>query len=502
MKRGSINWSITAVIFVIIFCVACLAHADPTVSVSYNTQSFQVSSEGYVGSAQGNRNIDVIVSRRDPDTFCDRVGYIYVYVQVSPSDTRLVSKKVGSSGLCNFDETVQVECATMADIDQTCTDSGPNAGKIKLLDRSIRTRLVFNNGNMQDIAQANIQLYAKCLCNQVRFFDVEPRPIVYIGGSRLTTAAGWGVSAQYISSRTTLCRLFGYDPISKQVTGNLPPGMTLDIQDDWAKLNGQATTEGNYAFTVRIFDSCPLGALTAEQAFMVPVRCGKFEFPTGIQLPPATMGVPYSYQLQTSCNSAYTGQEFRGSTLPAGLTISPTGLISGTPATPGSYTIQIEARSTQGDFTYPAKISLPLKVKDTIPPQLLSFTATPMTMTYEGGQITVAVKAADNVAVQGVTAILIKPDGTQSGVRVPQVSGSQQSGEWRTSWIMPTNWNKTPLIYGIKVTVADVDGNLFYSQPLAITVSGKTDLVIPQMPPGTGLKPQVPQPSVPPFQPK
>jgi len=123
-------------------------------------------------------------------------------------------------------------------------------------------------------------------------------------------------------------------------------------------------------------------------------------------------------------------------------------------------------------------------------------------MTYEGGQITVAVKAADNVAVQGVTAILIKPDGTQSGVRVPQVSGSQQSGEWQTSWIMPTNWNKTPLIYGIKVTVADVDGNLFYSQPLAITVSGKTDLVIPQMPPGTGLKPQVPQPSVPPFQPK
>ena len=502
MKRGSINWSITAVIFVIIFCVACLAHADPTVSVSYNTQSFQVSSEGYIGSAQGNRNIDVIVSRRDPSTFCDRVGYIYVYVQVSPSDTRLVSKKVGSSGLCNFDETVQVEFATMADIDQMCTDSGPNAGKIKLLERSIRTRLVFNNGNMQDIAQANIQLYAKCLCNQVRFFDVEPRPIVYIGGSRLTTAAGWGVSAQYISSRTTLCRLFGYDPISKQVTGNLPPGITLDIQDDWAKLNGQATTEGNYAFTVRIFDSCPLGALTAEQAFMVPVRCGKFEFPTGIQLPQATMGVPYSYQLQTSCNSAYTGQEFRGSTLPAGLTISPTGLISGTLATPGSYTIQIEARSTQGDFTYPAKISLPLKVKDTIPPQLLSFTATPMTMTYEGGQITVAVKAADNVAVQGVTAILIKPDGTQSGVRVPQVNGSQQSGEWQTSWIMPTNWNKTPLIYGIKVTVADVDGNLFYSQPLAITVSGKTDLVIPQMPPGTGLKPQVPQPSVPPFQPK
>ena len=59
------------------------------------------------------------------------------------------------------------------------------------------------------------------------------------------------------------------------------------------------------------------------------------------QLPAATPGVPYSYQLQfTGGNTSLpyaVSLSPQGSKLPAGLTLSPTGLISGTPTQSGSF---------------------------------------------------------------------------------------------------------------------------------------------------------------------
>jgi hypothetical protein len=115
-------------------------------------------------------------------------------------------------------------------------------------------------------------------------------------------------------------------------------------------------------------------------------------------------------------------------------------------------------------------------------PQLLSFIATPMNMTYQGGQISVDVRASDNVAVQSVTLILIKPDGSRSGVRMPLVNGTPQNGEWGYAWTMPMNTGSTALNYGIQVTVADSSSNIGYSKTLIVTVAGKpsTNYMQPQ----------------------
>ncbi|MCX6690486.1 MAG: hypothetical protein NTW33_00185, partial [Methanoregula sp.] len=60
--------------------------------------------------------------------------------------------------------------------------------------------------------------------------------------------------------------------------------------------------------------------------------------------------------------------------------------------------------------------------------ELRSFTVTPTTMTYEGGQITVSVTVSDNVDVQTVIAILINPNGQQSQVHMTRVSGTPKDG--------------------------------------------------------------------------
>jgi hypothetical protein len=107
--------------------------------------------------------------------------------------------------------------------------------------------------------------------------------------------------------------------------------------------------------------------------------------------------------------------------------------------------------------------------------ELLFFTVTPTTMTYEGGQITVSVTVSDNVDVQTVIAILIKPNGQQSPVHMTRVSGTPKDGEWRTSWIMPMNTGSNPLVYGVKVRASDTSKgfNSVESDPVTVTVAGK-----------------------------
>ena len=113
-------------------------------------------------------------------------------------------------------------------------------------------------------------------------------------------------------------------------------------------------------------------------------------------------------------------------------------------------------------------------VKDTTMPQLLSLTTNPMGFNYQGGGIAAYVTAADNVAVQGVTLTLFKPDGSKSGIRMQKTGGTPQNSQWTTSWTVPMNTGSQLLNYGIKVDVVDSSGNILYGQKqLTFTVAAK-----------------------------
>lgn len=110
------------------------------------------------------------------------------------------------------------------------------------------------------------------------------------------------------------------------ISGSLPPGITLgviNIPGVFAEIfiQGTPTTAGSYTFTIRTTDMN--GAHTDY-----PLRIGVMNFTTNTP-PDGVKGSPYSYQL-TATGGVGT-LVFSGVTLPDGLSVSPTGLISGTP---------------------------------------------------------------------------------------------------------------------------------------------------------------------------
>lgn len=73
---------------------------------------------------------------------------------------------------------------------------------------------------------------------------------------------------------------------------------------------------------------------------------------TGAALPPATVGAPYSQTLAASGGTPpLTWALVTGSTLPAGLTLSSAGVLSGTPTTVGTFTFTVGVTATPGSFS-------------------------------------------------------------------------------------------------------------------------------------------------------
>ena len=114
-------------------------------------------------------------------------------------------------------------------------------------------------------------------------------------------------------------------------SGELPPGLTLDTTG-WGQITGGPTETGSWTFTVSVEDTRTVNKgepNSAEYTIVVgtPVTMETTSIPSG------TVGVPYSFQLVASGGDGpYTFSKDLGF-LPAGLTLSPGGLISGTPTT-------------------------------------------------------------------------------------------------------------------------------------------------------------------------
>lgn len=126
--------------------------------------------------------------------------------------------------------------------------------------------------------------------------------------------------------------------------GTLPPGLTFAQFDGTsALLSGTPTTAGNYIFTVRARNS--LGAQVIKQYNLAIIGITNFA-----SAPSPKKGVAYSFQLAASGGSAPYVFSLASGSLPAGLTLSSTGLISGTPTTVGASTfvLAVHDASTGG----------------------------------------------------------------------------------------------------------------------------------------------------------
>ena len=140
--------------------------------------------------------------------------------------------------------------------------------------------------------------------------------------------------------------------------GAVPSWLTLtDNGDGTATLVGTPPADAaGQTFIVAVFaqngvpngDIAPIDVMVPDLAF------------TADTPPPATVGTPYSYQFATTVGSGpSTFSLADGVTLPAGLTMSDSGLLSGTPTTVGTTHIRVTAQDEASSIDSP---SVPLPV--------------------------------------------------------------------------------------------------------------------------------------------
>lgn len=157
--------------------------------------------------------------------------------------------------------------------------------------------------------------------------QVAPPPLTISTASLPAGLAGTPYSA-------ALAAAGGVPPYSWAVTaGSLPPGLSLDAG---GALAGQPSAAGQFSFTVAVTDSA---GSSASRAFTLRI----FE-PLRIltsALPEGTEGLAYSASIEAAGGAPPYAFSLASGALPAGLALSPAGVLSGTPAEAGDFLLLV-----------------------------------------------------------------------------------------------------------------------------------------------------------------
>jgi hypothetical protein len=136
----------------------------------------------------------------------------------------------------------------------------------------------------------------------------------------------------------------GTGPYTFTVTlGTLPAGLTLTPA---GVLAGTPTAPGSTTFTVRGTDA---NGCFAERVYTLVIACPVITLapPT---LPAGTTGVAYSQTITASGGTGPYVFTVTSGALPAGLTLTPAGVVAGTPTTAGTTTVTIRGTDASGCF--------------------------------------------------------------------------------------------------------------------------------------------------------
>lgn len=127
------------------------------------------------------------------------------------------------------------------------------------------------------------------------------------------------------------------------IVGSLPPGFTLSSS---GSLSGTPTSAGVTTFTVQAIDSQGNGGVREYSLSVANVTYSPTSLPNG------TQGSAYSQQITVSGGVTPYNFELLG-TLPAGLSLSSTGLLSGTPTATGTFNTSMRVSFNGGSMGGP-----------------------------------------------------------------------------------------------------------------------------------------------------
>jgi uncharacterized protein YhjY with autotransporter beta-barrel domain len=194
-----------------------------------------------------------------------------------------------------------------------------------------------------------------------------------------------------------------------RLTGSLPPGITLSST---GAFGGSATASGSYNFSVKVTDSAATPN-TFTKPYQMTVGAATLSVSPGT-LPNGMVSIAYSQQMSTSGGIAPYSYTMDTVSFPGGgtpLSISSSGLISGTPTTAGTATFRLVVTDSTAGTPAITTANYSMTI-DPLPPPLASpvslpvaynSTANPVPLSLSGG-------AAASVAVptgpsHGTTAI-------------------------------------------------------------------------------------------------
>jgi putative Ig domain-containing protein len=150
------------------------------------------------------------------------------------------------------------------------------------------------------------------------------------------------------------------------ISGSLPAGLSMNAS---GLISGTPTTFGNFPFAVRATDS--VGA-TAVASFTLQIQSDiePLQILSSGDLPQASTGVIYSQQLLFTGGTAPRAWSMASGSLPPGMTLGSSGIISGAPTNVGVYNFTVRLT----DATQTSVTSQPLRITVTPGPLIIQST--------------------------------------------------------------------------------------------------------------------------------
>ncbi len=227
------------------------------------------------------------------------------------------------------------------------------------------------------------------------------------------------------------------------VSGVLPLGLSINAS---GVISGTPTTAGAYTFEVTASNST---GTSASVAFSITIAANAT--PPAISTVPGaltagTVGTVYTFAMVAS--GAPTSWAVASGALPGGLTISNTGIISGTPTVSGLFTFELTATNDAGTSM---RVPFSITISNVILPPVISTAVGPLTQGYVGVAYTETLAAMNMPTGWAVVAGAL-PDGltiNASGV----ISGTPTVAGMFSFLVSASNagGSSMPILFSIKI---------------------------------------------------
>jgi uncharacterized protein YhjY with autotransporter beta-barrel domain len=273
----------------------------------------------------------------------------------------------------------------------------------------------------------------------------------------------------------TLTTSGGTAPYSYVISsGALPAGLSLS---GGGVISGSATAAGTFNFIVKVTDSSAASNYVAFKAYSMQIAVPNINVTTA-SMPNGMVTRPYSQQLSASGGTAPYTYAFNSGTFPPGLSISSSGVLSGTPTTAGSWTLSLKATdSTGGGGPYSGAKSFNIVIDPLPPPPVAGAVgatvtynsgANAVTLAFSGGtpdSVAVATGAAHGTATASGTGISYTPTPGYAGPDSFTYTGTNLGGTSSAATVSvtvsPPTLSMTPASATLNGTAANAYSQVF-----------------------------------------